>query len=254
MRHLDGVYTQRFNRTINRDGPLFRGRYKSILVDADTYLLQLNKYIHLNPVKEKIVKKPEDFLWSSYRAYINDEAPYWLNTQYTLSHFDNNSQKTKYKYFIEQNADKQLNVFYKKIKRTPILGTKKFIQIVKEKYLQEQHKVDDIPEHKLLTIRKSINIENIIETVTKFYRIDKEEINVIKNRSGNLPRKIVIYLASTIGQHSFPKISSAMCNITPSGVSRAFQRMEKEMQRDPGLKKDVELIREAMMNASIVQT
>ena len=54
MRHLDGIYTQRFNRQTRTDGPLFRGRYKSILVECDNYLLQLSRYIHLNPVQAKI--------------------------------------------------------------------------------------------------------------------------------------------------------------------------------------------------------
>ena len=53
MRHINGVYTQRYNRLKRTDGPLFRGRYKAILVDADAYLLQLSRYIHRNPVEMK---------------------------------------------------------------------------------------------------------------------------------------------------------------------------------------------------------
>ena len=60
MRHLDGVYTQRFNRRHDRDGHLFRGRYKAILVDADSYLLQVARYIHLNPIKARLVQDPQD--------------------------------------------------------------------------------------------------------------------------------------------------------------------------------------------------
>jgi len=62
MRHLDGVYTQRYNQEMHRDGPIFRGRYKSILVEADTYLLRLSRYIHLNPVASKLVRKAEAYL------------------------------------------------------------------------------------------------------------------------------------------------------------------------------------------------
>ncbi len=56
MRHVDGLYTQRFNRSHDRDGPLFRGRYKAILVDADEYLAQVVRYIHLNPVESAMVR------------------------------------------------------------------------------------------------------------------------------------------------------------------------------------------------------
>jgi len=73
MRHINGVYTQRYNRLKQTDGPLFRGRYKAILVDEDNYLLQLSRYIHRNPVETKppLVKSLDTYPWSSYPAYIN---------------------------------------------------------------------------------------------------------------------------------------------------------------------------------------
>jgi putative transposase len=58
MRHLDGIYTQRYNKSLNRDSPLFRSRYKSCLIEAENYLLQTSRYIHLNPVVAKLVTKP----------------------------------------------------------------------------------------------------------------------------------------------------------------------------------------------------
>ncbi len=72
MRHINGLYTQRYNRLLATDGPLFRGRYKAILVDEDAYLLQLSRYIHRNPIdmKKPRVTRLEDYPWSSYPAYI----------------------------------------------------------------------------------------------------------------------------------------------------------------------------------------
>jgi len=254
MRHLNGIYTQRFNSTTNRDGPLFRGRYKSILVDADAYLLQLSRYIHLNPVQAKIVKKAEQFVWSSYRAYIVDVEPYWLNTQYTLSNFGNNSQKVKYKSFVEQGVDQRFDDSYKDMQSAPILGTEEFIKLVTERYLQDKHKIDEIPEHKLLMIDKPIDIETIVRCVLKFYGVNRQEINIIKTRGGNLPRIITIFLANTIGQYSFTQISSYICNITSSGASRACQRMQTRIKMDSKLKQDIEAIKKTLMDISIVQT
>jgi len=68
MRHLNGVYTQRFNRKQNRIGHVFQGRYKAILVDKDSYLLELARYIVLNPVRARMLRSAEDWPWSSYRA------------------------------------------------------------------------------------------------------------------------------------------------------------------------------------------
>ena len=75
MRHLDSVYTQGFNhRKERRVGPLFQGRYKAILIDKDAYALELSRYIHLNPVKAKIVNRPEDHAYSSFRYYVGRRA------------------------------------------------------------------------------------------------------------------------------------------------------------------------------------
>ena len=68
MRHLNSVYTQKYNRRHGYDGPLFRGRYKSILVSDDNHLLQLVRYIHKNPVKAGIVKSIQKYPWSSYQG------------------------------------------------------------------------------------------------------------------------------------------------------------------------------------------
>lgn len=68
MRQLGGIYTQRFNRRHNEVGHLFQGRYKSILIEKENYLLELSRYIVLNPVRAKIVADPADYSWSSYAA------------------------------------------------------------------------------------------------------------------------------------------------------------------------------------------
>src|SRR5882724_9812501 len=82
MRHVDGIYTQRFNRRHRRDGPLFRGRYKAILIDADEYLSAVVRYIHLNPVEAGIVTMPQDYRWASHRYYVQAKGvPSWLNSQ-----------------------------------------------------------------------------------------------------------------------------------------------------------------------------
>ena len=68
MRHLNGVYTQTFNRRHRRVGPVFQGRFKAILVEKDAYLLKLSRYVVLNPVRAKMVQAAKDWPWSSYRV------------------------------------------------------------------------------------------------------------------------------------------------------------------------------------------
>ena len=78
MKRLLGLYTVRFNRKHKRLGHLFQGRYKALIVDKDAYFLQLSRYVHLNPVKAKLVKNPEDYRWSSMRYYLKEKSPEFL--------------------------------------------------------------------------------------------------------------------------------------------------------------------------------
>ncbi len=88
MRELNGVYTQRFNRFHVRVGHVFQGRYKAILVQKEAYLLELARYVVLNPVRAGMVRTANDYPWSSYRAMINPAAgPRWLETRVILSAF-----------------------------------------------------------------------------------------------------------------------------------------------------------------------
>ncbi len=81
MRHLNGVYTQDFNRRHRKVGHLFQGRFKAILVDGDAYLLEVCRYVELNPVRAGIVSEAGDWAWSSYRAHAGlADAPDWLDT------------------------------------------------------------------------------------------------------------------------------------------------------------------------------
>ena len=81
MKYLNGTYTQAFNRRHKRVGHVFQGRYKGILVEKDNYLLELSRYIVLNPVRAHMVRSAKDWPWSSYRATVGQvQRPLWLNT------------------------------------------------------------------------------------------------------------------------------------------------------------------------------
>ena len=100
MRHINGVYTQRYNRLKRTDGPLFRGRYKSILIDADAYLLQVGRYIHRNPLEIKGGAKDvlEVYQWSSYLAYVNRGlTPGWLTREQTYRTLGGKSPSANYR-------------------------------------------------------------------------------------------------------------------------------------------------------------
>ncbi len=103
MRQLNGQYTQQFNRRHGMVGHLFQGRYKAIVVQKETYLLELSRYMVLNPIRAGMVKQLEDWSWSSYRAVADlDESPQWLDTDWLLSQFGKRRKKAieDYRKFI----------------------------------------------------------------------------------------------------------------------------------------------------------
>lgn len=82
MRHINGVYTQAYNRRQRKVGHLFQGRFKAVLVDVDAYLLEVCRYVDLNPVRVGMVNRPQDWAWSRYRAHTgHTERPGWLNSR-----------------------------------------------------------------------------------------------------------------------------------------------------------------------------
>jgi putative transposase len=88
MRQLNGLYTQRFNRRHGMVGHLFQGRYKAILVQKEAHLLELSRYVVLNPVRANMVALPQDWSWSSYLLCANDEfTPPWFDTDWLLGQF-----------------------------------------------------------------------------------------------------------------------------------------------------------------------
>ena len=105
MRQLNGVYTQSYNRSHSRVGHVFQGRYKGILVEKEAYLLELARYIVLNPVRARMVQAAEDWPWSSYRATVGQGIkPVFLNTDWLLASFGKRKNRAidAYKKFVAE--------------------------------------------------------------------------------------------------------------------------------------------------------
>jgi len=104
MRHINGAYTNYYNTRHSRSGHLFQGRYRAILVEKDAYAAELSRYIHLNPVRAKMVPGWSDYAWSSCRVYTGREKkPKWLATQFILGYFGNSGREKELAYiqFLE---------------------------------------------------------------------------------------------------------------------------------------------------------
>ncbi len=111
MRQLNGVYTGTFNRRHQRSGHVFQGRYKAILVQKESYLLEVIRYVALNPIRAKIAKLPRDYAWSSYTATVGlANAHPCLFVDWVLAQFDERkkSAQERYSRFVSEGLDKTL--------------------------------------------------------------------------------------------------------------------------------------------------
>ncbi|MBU0621769.1 MAG: transposase [Gammaproteobacteria bacterium] len=131
MRHLNGVYTQRFNRKHKRVGHVFQGRYKAIIVQKQTYLLELARYIVLNPVRARMVRSAKDWPWSSYRTTAGmADTPPWLTTDWILSSFSDKRGEAieRYKTFVAEGKNQP--ALWEQLKNQIYLGTDAFVAIM----------------------------------------------------------------------------------------------------------------------------
>ena len=157
MRHLNGVYTQRFNRTHERVGHVMQGRFKSILVDKDNYLLELARYVVLNPVRAKMVRSVRDWKWSSYRATAGQVAPpQFLTVEWLLSQFSTNPAEAValYRSFVQHGRDVEI---WDELRGGILLGSDRFVQELTPR-LHEIERQREIPRSQRLAARPSLNV------------------------------------------------------------------------------------------------
>lgn len=142
MRQLNGLYTQRFNRAHERVGHVFQGRYKAILVEKDTYLLELARYVVLNPVRARMVRSARAWSWSSYRAMTGAEAaPAWLERDWLLGQFATQRRRAieRYVEFIDASGAP----IWENLRGQIYLGSEAFVERMQKK--SEKADVTEIP-------------------------------------------------------------------------------------------------------------
>ena len=244
MRHLNGVYTQRFNKVHKTDGPLFRGRYKAILVQEDEYLTHLIRYIHLNPIQaglaEDLLKSP----WISHKDYLSgkdqvlkDRGP-WLYTTLGLSFFSEIPKKamTQYKAFIKEGIDPRTRAFYKHKKQNPIFGDADFIDRIKEKYIFTDQKLSsEIPDQRAL--RGQSITKTILQAVTKDFKIPESSLFKSKRGQTNLPRLVAVSLMRELSGFKLSQIADIFKFNSYKTVAMSSYRIKIALSKDLKLNK-----------------
>jgi REP element-mobilizing transposase RayT len=235
MRHLDGLYTQRFNRRHRRDGALFRGRYKAIVVDRDAYLAQVVRYIHLNPLEAGLVEEPQAYEWCSHRLYLRPkQAPKWLRLEEVMSEFSNIAGFHR---FVLEGNDEALANFYKG-RQSPVLGDEQF----RERLLETPVRVErEHPRHERVAIRPSV--EKVLPTLVQLYDVRVEDLLRGKRGKDNEPRKVGMYLVKELCDLKLGEIAQQFGTGSYGVVGWACNGVTAKMKSDAKFRDRVERIR-----------
>ena len=156
MRQLNGVYTQTYNRRQGRVGHVFQGRYKAILVDKDNYLLELSRYIVLNPVRAGMVRAAKDWPWSSYRATAGQvEAPDFLNVEWLLSVFSKRKSTAveRYKQFVSEGRGQASP--WPMLKNQIYLGSEDFVEKM-QSLVDGEKALSEVPSSQIRPMPKTL--------------------------------------------------------------------------------------------------
>jgi REP element-mobilizing transposase RayT len=246
LRHLNGVYTQRYNRAYGTDGPLFRGRFKAVLVDADTYLAALSRYIHLNPVTAGVVTRPGHYRWSSYPAYRGDVTPPgWLHLQPTLGIFGPRDARRQYQTFVEQGLDEEIRTFYSKGRLSPVLGGEDFLRAL-ARHRKARQRDPEVPEAKRLLPRPSL--ASIARATAAHFRVEAKSLYRESRGRGkaNVPRAVAMALSRRPGGYPLKEIAQVFRVGNYASVSVAIRRLRDRLGEDRALARALATLRRSL--------
>lgn len=241
MQWLGTTYTGRFNQRHGRKGHLFQGRFKSIIIENDAYLIQLSCYIHRNPVRAGLVERLADYRWSSYPAYAYGRAqPSWLDTDFLLSQFNVRDKHKAYREKVQDYAREE-KCIWEDVRHGLILGTEEFIDRIKSTYLSgEPHQ--EIPQQRM--ILKNHDRATLLFKGAEILKCDIEvfrQASRIKD-SQKEDRDLLIYLLWEQGQYNNSEIGDPF-GLGYSSVSRRVSIVKSKLEKDQELRRKYEKIK-----------
>lgn len=230
MKHLDSVYTQRFNKIHGRDGPLFRGRFKSILVQEERYFLELVRYIHLNGVRAGLVRRPGDDVTTSHHCYLRRNARLkWLRRDKVMRYFLDRGlfSVDKFQQFIGQPLDTDFEKSMAQKRWPAILGSKSFVQEIKERFALDapSDNEEDMPQRKEVRLAHLVHPEKITKIVLDTY--GQTAVEELKGEA----KWALIHFLKNDAQQTNRQVAALFGNVTEAAVRMYWTRASFEGTR-----------------------
>jgi REP-associated tyrosine transposase len=237
MHRLGSMFTRRYNRKEKIDGPLFRGRYKSKVVGNDDYLRQLCRYIHRNPVAAGIVRRPEDYHWSSYKAYALElSLPFWLIRHELPNYFTGSNPLISMREFVEKSTKTKFDG----------ISLEKFLKASYDEPLIASSRCITRPQEGLQKLRlEPAVIEEIIETVSRYYNVSERTLFTCTPGIKNHPRDIAIYLFREEALIKMSNIAKKF-SIGRAAASSVVSRIKMRIQSERCLEAEIRILRNAI--------
>lgn len=220
MRQLNGVYTQAFNHRHGRVGHLFQGRYKSIIVERESYLLELCRYIVLNPVRANMVTEAGLWPWSSYRVTVGlDNEPTWLERKWLLRQFGVSKEHAQSAYQLFVTEGLRQTSPWKHLRGQIWLGNKPFLQQMEQ--LIACQPLQDIPLEQTRPMRPGK--EELLNVVSRTYGVD--ETDLVK-RLHPAAYQAAVYALRRVANLRLAEVAGIF-RVSPSRISRIQQKIEE---------------------------
>ena len=230
MQWLGVTYTRRFNNKHSRIGHLFQGRFKSIIVQNDIYLMQLSCYIHRNPLRAGAVNRLAQYHWSSYPVYAyGKKGPQWLSTELILSQFDEKSRHRGYREKVQGYAKEEKRLL-EDLQHGMILGSKRFVDNIRSTYLpQVPHR--EIPQQK--SMFNEFNPVSFLDKAAKILNCDIRRFQQSSriSSSDKEDRDILVYALWKTGMLTNEKIGE-LFGVTSSSISHSVRALNLKLQKD----------------------
>ena len=235
MKHFNAVYTQKYNRRHERVGHLFQGRFKAIHVEKEAYLKELCRYVVLNPVRAGMVRRPEDWKWSSYRATAGLEKPEpWLPVGWLLGQFgrDSAAARSAYRTFVSQGARLKESPWGKVV---PLyLGGEKFRDKMRGFVRDLDH--PDIPRYQKQGTPPQT--EEVLREVAKVYGTVVGDL-LRSGKKGNEARDVAMYLLQRHSGRTLREIGG-LFGVSFSAVGNRCAVIRQRISEEPALARRVE--------------
>jgi len=235
MHSLNSAYTTYFNIKRKRAGHLFQGRYKALLIDVDNYLLELSRYIHLNPVRSGITEKPESYRYSSYRTYIfpKEEGLIFRDLLWSMVTKERKDGPRYYREFVEAALKEKPRNPFEKVYGGVILGGKTFIEEVLQRLNDRDFQKKEISHRRVLGSITS-DIDQIVNLMCNQFKVSREKVQATSPYKG-----YAVYLARKHTPFSNTEIGRYFGGISYSAVTKIGTRINDRMRKDRKLREEM---------------